>query len=335
MTEPSDSNLSRVAAALLAHLPDRNLFAALLCLLPISSLNASVPEPSTADFHELRVLSYNIQDLPGLVGTLFGRREAHYQRMGELLAQRRRAGTHPQVVFLQEAYTERSLELVKRAGYPFIYRGPNESRKWVSSGLIVLSDFPAAEDDRHAVAFADYGDNCAEWECLVNKSAMLLAVQLPQAPEKLLLATTHLQAQTRNDAARVRQVNVLLAEMQRRGLNRFTSIFAADFNFKPNRHGSYDHFVAHSGFEDVGGFCLQRQNLCRVDVGDKSNNGVDKTDLNDVYSNTNDRHFIRQPSGSAVRVMPTYLTRNFVEELNGDDLSDHYGYEVHYRVSWD
>ena len=334
MTELSDSVLTKCAADLLALLPYGPLLAALF-LLPIASLHASLPEPSSADIHELRVLSYNIQDLPGAVGTLFGRRDEHYQRMGELLAQRRRAGTHPHVVFLQEAYTERSLELAKRAGYPFIYQGPDASRKWVSSGLMVLSDYPVEESDRYAVAYADYGDNCAEWECLVNKSAMLLAVQLPQAPEKLLLATTHLQAQTRNDAARVRQVNVLVAELQRLGLNRFTSIFAADFNFKPNRHSSYDHFVALTGFQDVGNFCLHRQNVCRVDVGDRSNNGVDKTDLNDVYRNTNDRHFIRQPPKSALRITPAYLTRNFLEELDGDDLSDHYGYEVHYRVSWD
>jgi hypothetical protein len=35
-----------------------------------------------------------------------------------------------------------------------------------------------------------------------------------------------------------------------------------------------------------------------------------------------------------VRIEPVRLIRNFTEPFEGGGLSDHWGYEVRYRISW-
>ena len=59
-----------------------------------------------------------------------------------------------------------------------------------------------------------------------------------------------------------------------------------------------------------------------------------QTDWTDVWKSSHDRHFYYQPEGSPLRIEPVRLIRNFTEKWHGDFLSDHWGYEVHYRISW-
>lgn len=53
-----------------------------------------------------------------------------------------------------------------------------------------------------------------------------------------------------------------------------------------------------------------------------------------------DQHFIAAPTQgsnlteSPVRIEPVRAELVFREPVNGRELSDHWGYEVHYRISW-
>src|SRR5690606_18415273 len=87
---------------------------------------------------QLKVLSYNVQDLP----VPFRRPKIHFEAIGRRLAQRLADGTAPDVVLLQEAFTPNSMEIVRHANYPHIATGPKSKKRIFNSGLMVLSRHP-------------------------------------------------------------------------------------------------------------------------------------------------------------------------------------------------
>lgn len=279
---------------------------------------APAAEPATT--LELKVLSYNIKGLP-LITDL-----DRLKRIGELLAERRRLGDEPDVVVLQEAFVRKARRVRKRAGYPYAIRGPREGSLFANaSGLEVLSNFPiVARYDRTL-------NDCAFPECLVAKAIVGVELELPGVPVPIQVFTTHLQADTRNDPVRRNQIDDLTVFLRRIPFGAAPAIFAGDFNFKP-KHGSYHKFLRETRFADSGYDCLGHPSACQVVVGADG-----RTDWTDVWKTANDRQFYYQPTRSPVHIQPIRVIRNFTEPYPGGEgghLSDHWGYEVHYRIRW-
>lgn len=269
---------------------------------------------------ELKVLSYNIKGLP-LITDL-----DRLARIGEILAERRRLGDEPDVVVLQEAFVRESARVRKRAGYPHAVRGPEGGGLFANgSGLEVLSNHPIVARYERTL------NDCAFPECWVGKAIVGVELELPGVPGPIQVFTTHLQADTRNEPVRRNQIDDLAVFLRRIPFGGGPAIFAGDFNFKP-KHPSYHKFLRETPFADAGHDCLGAPETCQIVVGADG-----RTDWTDVWKTANDRQFYYQPDGSPLHIEPIRVIRNFTERYDGGEggfLSDHWGYEVHYRIRW-
>jgi endonuclease/exonuclease/phosphatase family metal-dependent hydrolase len=300
----------------------------LLMLLAAVRLEAATPAiaataatasaaPAAQHTRELVVLSYNVKSLPMLGGA------DRQRQIGRLLARRRARGEEPQVVLLQEAFSEDAEAIRKRAGYRFDATSGTPSVMFSNpSGLEILSDHPIV---------AQYGrsfDDCAGADCLARKSVLGVTLQIPGMPVPLRVFNTHLQAHEVNESVRKNQIDDIDIFLRRIGFGPEPAIFGGDLNFQP-RDRSYRKFLRSlSFFTETGRYCLD-VSTCRIAVGDDG-----RTDLNDVWKTSHDRQYFYAPKGSHVRIEPVGLTRNFTEPYEGQPLSDHWGYEVRYRISW-
>ena len=292
------------------------LVVALALTVPVPGARAGITDSGSV---EIKVLSYNIKGLP-LVTNL-----DRLEKIGEILAERRERGDEPDIVLLQEAYVSQSKQVRMRAGYPHAIVGAEGQRGVFtnSSGLELLSNFPIV------AKYSRLFDECAFPECFISKGIVGATLEIPGVPQPVQIFNTHLQGDTGNDWVRMRQIDDIADFLGGLRFGVQPAIFAGDFNFKP-KHDSYTSFLRKLPLVEAGYRCLQAATRdCEVVIG---THGV--TDWNDVWKSSHDRHFYYQPAESPLRIEPVRLIRNFTEKWRGEFLSDHWGYEVHYRISW-
>ena len=304
-----------------AKLRGSRLGASLLLLLLALSAGGHRAEASLngSGSIEIKVLTYNVKGLPWITNL------ERLERIGDILAERRQRGDEPDIVLLQEAYVKQSASLRERAGYPHAIVGADGQRGVFanSSGLELLSNFPIKA--KYSRLFED----CAFPECFISKGIVGATLEIPGVPHAVQVFNTHLQADTANDWVRKRQIDQIADFLGGLRFGQRPLIFAGDFNFKP-KHDSYTSFLRKLPLVEVGYHCLQSASKgCQVEIG---KNG--QTDWTDVWKSSHDRNFYFQPEESPLRIEPVRLIRNFTEKWDGDFLSDHWGYEVHYRISW-
>lgn len=321
----------------------RLLTLALFTLFVTASLLSAEKQHADTAPVALKVLSYNINGLPA---PLKKGKRPHYVRIAAMLAERRREGTHPHVVVIQEAFAGKSSIVAERAGYPYVLLGPGrkarskpgdahwrqytrkayasfaDPQKFLGSGLVVLSDYPILEA-RHK---AFDSDECAGFDCLANKAILLARVQVPGVNSPVDIVTSHFNSRRAAGGpgrtvlkAHYRQTETLKWFLDTVNKGNPT-ILAGDFNTKHELRYSY--FKDTIGFVDAGESCLQALRGCRVARG---------TDPDELLYDTNDKQFYT--GSKSISVEPRLLERNFDEEINGKPLSDHLGYEVHYLLT--
>lgn len=264
----------------------------------------------------IRVLSLNIHGLPFPVNTDHER----FREIGQILRDRLQRDEGPDIVLLQEAFIDRTDELNLEAGYPYSREGHRRWDKLLSSGLVILSRHKITQTWRNTF------NSCTVSDCFASKGVLAVNLEIDGVPYPLTIVTTHLQAQNENDSVRIQQI----AELQDfyRDTQLFTRphIFAGDFNMKP-RHESYNYFLSTYPGKDAGSVCLETRSTCRLKLNHK-------IDVNEYWKSTNDRQFFYSPDSLPLSIQPVRLDRTFEEEVNGRTLSDHFGYEADYRLSW-
>jgi endonuclease/exonuclease/phosphatase family metal-dependent hydrolase len=260
----------------------------------------------------LTVLSYNIKGLPPFAAK--GYDQDRYADIGRILAQRMKEGAAPDIVLLQESFVDRTRELRKIAGYPYVAEGPRARGLFsLSSGLYILSRHPIVQEDRRAFG------SCSDWDCFANKGVQFARIQLPGVPAAVDIYNTHMQASRNRDEIRLRQVKAA-ADFVRETRGEGTPIiFAGDFNFRFGgpEGSSYSRFLAKTQFHNAAELCLR-------------NGCAPKEDR--ILHRTVNHHFIA--SAPEVRLHPVAMTRNFREKVRGRALSDHLGYEATYELRW-
>lgn len=294
----------------------------------------------------LRVLSYNVNDMPSLFG---GRSSPRLDYIGEDLARRRAEGTAPHVVLLQEAFTRRGERLVELSGYPHVRKGPGRrdqaepvtlSRRiyashyrvprreprgvLTNSGLYILSEYPIVE--HNVEMFGE--DACTGFDCLANKAALHVRIDVPGLAEPLDLLTAHMQANVSSEssprrrlAAHWRQTDMIRSFLKRvLNGNRRESILAGDFNLHAPIE-RYDHFVQEIGARNLGLICVQDPDGCVIGRG---------TTPHELWRYTNDYHF--KIEGPNLTITPIHMVRNYDQRFEGRPLSDHLGFEAVYRI---
>lgn len=312
-------------------------FCVLLAMGGISA-NAETDNGST-----LRVLSYNINGLPA---PLASNKTPHFERIAEVLKERRADNTHPHIVVLQEAFDSDTRVIPEVAGYPYVLFGPGRKdsskrgnvhwaqktrksyvsfsnpQKFTGSGLVVMSDYPIVEA-RHK---AFNSDECAGIDCLSNKAILLARVAVPGFAEPFDIVTAHFNSL---NSAKAPERTVRKAfEKQTKVMDWFLGklcqrnplLVAGDLNTK--HADRYAYFRKYVGLADAGEDCLLSGAGCRIETGVTNQM---------VWKGTNDKHFYR--SSNQVALMPSFIDRPFDETLNGKPLSDHRGYEVHYKLT--
>lgn len=318
----------------------------LLCLTMLSNSGNGAFASSLVDAEQdpplLRILSYNVNGLPPPVKK---GKAPLYDRIAELLRERRAAGTQPHVVLLQEAFDKRTARIAETTGYKYIFKGPgrragadkgnvhwaqatrksyaqfSDPQKFTGSGLYILSDFPIL-NARFTVFDSDM---CAGIDCLSNKGIQFAQLDVPFFDEPIEIVNSHFNSRGSAKApgkitlkAHMKQADKL-GKILKQFRNDFPIIVAGDFNTKQRKR--YLYFREQVGLNDVGEVCLSERNRCNLAPG---------TTEGQVLYQTNDKQFFE--NGTAVKLEPVWIGRTFAEELDGKPLSDHLGYEVHYRI---
>ena len=290
----------------------------------------------------LRVLSFNINALPSAI---HGDGSEKYARIAEILRQRRQEGTHPQIVLLQEAFDGDARVIADTTGYAYAVMGPgrkdaskmgethwspktrkaytsfDDPQKLTGSGLVILSDFPILEAQHKAFD----SDMCAGIDCLSNKAILLARLSVPGMDRPLDVINSHFNSLNSTKAPRRwtekahrRQSDTLEWFLGKVGQGN-PLLLAGDFNTRAQDR--YRYFRDAVQVQDVAEQCLSLSERCELEVG---------TSQSAVLYDTNDKQFSND--STCHRLTPVRISRNFTEQIDGQPLSDHLGYEVAYRV---
>ncbi|OYX30024.1 MAG: hypothetical protein B7Y99_12265 [Caulobacterales bacterium 32-69-10] len=298
-------------------------------------------QPSLAA-RELVVMSYNVHGLPW---PLAERRRGAIRTIGRELAALRAEGKAPDIVLIQENFVDPE-ELVRAAGYRYWAAGPSRRArpserlpaggfartrylvsgegwgKLTGSGLYVLSDYPITD------VMVDAYRYCAGFDCLANKGAMMVHIDVPGLPEGLDVVNTHMNARK---AAKVPKSRSLRAHhLQTEALNRFIArartpdaplLVGGDFNVK-NDPDRYYYKAEVRPFTVVSEFCKDELNDCRSGPAiDQPRPWLASQDLQAFAA------------AGPVSIRPVEA-RTLFDGTSYARLSDHDGYVVRYRLGW-
>ena len=309
----------------------------------------SVAAPS-GDAHstEISVLTYNVRGLPWPLAS--GRAKA-LKAIGAELATMRRDGRQPDVVLIQEGFRGEVDDLVKASGYRYWARGPSRAQrasgagpenggryasvrypsfgegwgKFTSAGLHVLSDAPITDVQNTPYRY------CAGLDCLANKGVMLARLALPGAPGEIDIVNTHLNSRraAKVPIARSLRAHNLQTEQLMTFINAHRDVdrpllVGGDFNVR-NAPDRYDHRAAERPYQVVSEFCSRASNPCEGQVQDHpaARPWLRSQDLQAFAS------------ARPVTVRPIRVETVFGASKSRPRLSDHDGYLVRYRLTWD
>ena len=273
----------------------------------------------TAPNARLHVMSYNIKGLPSMLLSSDWK-DGRYALIAKTLNARHKDGTAPDVVVLQEAFSEPAAVLLRESGYPHVAAGPPAaSMLGVNSGLFVLSRFKVLSEASRA-----FGPKlCLSWDCFSNKGVQMVRLDVPGLPKPLEVFNTHLQAGREDTVARQAQVKILLEFFREHHAPGNPVVFAGDFNFRPGLgQKSFQHFDEGLRLLHAGKLCLEKGCAKGRDDG-----------WHGIWERAVDHQFFA--AEGPVRLTPVLVERSYREPLEGTRLSDHPAHEVRYELTWD
>jgi endonuclease/exonuclease/phosphatase family metal-dependent hydrolase len=293
---------------------------------------------SVAESAETSVLTYNVRGLPWPIA--LGRGRA-LKEIGRELANLRREGRQPDVVLIQEGFRGEIADLVRESGYRYWAQGPSRSErrppsetrgrdvligeglgKFTNAGLHVLSDAPILD-----VRNAPYS-SCAGYDCLANKGAMLVRVALDGVPTAVDVVNTHMNSRSASKAPPARSLQAHNA--QTRELIDFINanrgagnpmLVGGDFNVK-NAPQRYYYDALERPYTVVSEFCSNAGSGCGPGAPDATA---------EPWLRSQD---LQAFGDGAVRVQPVKVETLFTAPDPKARLSDHDGYLVRYRLTW-
>lgn len=284
----------------------------------------------------IKVLNYNVHGLP--VAKNFENKtkkgdKGRFRYIGKELY-RKQITEGLDVVLLQEAFIKESALIIEHARFPYVVKGPKDKMRLLNSGLYVLSRHPIL--DVKKVTYKSTGSKtCASEDCFASKAMMAVLIQPVADKPPVWILNTHMQAGSENDEVRIRQITGVAQKIRQISENNLV-VYAGDFNFKPNRHPSYDYFQSQfSFFADIGVTCLLMADPnCVLDVGKKNDGSIDGrySDVNDLFKSNHDRQFYSTNAVNNYTLKPIYVGRGFDTKVEGGFLSDHWSFEAHYSI---
>lgn len=299
----------------------------------------------------ISVLTYNIKGLPWPVAT--GRTDA-LGKIGERLAQMRARGTAPNIVVLQEGFTDASAEMQHQGGYQYAVSGPGANYsskihaptpliefiedasplkgetegKFVSSGLRIFSDFPIVRVER--LAFPQHA--CAGYDCLANKGILAAWIKVPSYSNPIAIIDTHLNSRGasgvgtgRADTAWAMQAKIVMRFISDKIPVGSSVIFAGDLNT-----GQVPARI--KVINEEGDFLPRGSDALRLAVAtDKVRDLRQLVDARSIINRAKDWQWFRSGNTQQLRLIDVSVP--FGVEPDGSSLSDHFGYIANYRLT--
>ncbi len=268
---------------------------------------------------ELKVLSYNIQNLPWPAK----KNRGEISRIGEIFGEMRAQGIHPQIVFLQEAFEDGQVKkLIQKSGYPYAVKGPGSGTRLLNAGIYILSDYKILNVRKMA-----FGKACAGLDCASNKGVMMAEIEIPGWSESLLVLNTHMNSGKSSKVSPKKHIASRAAQIAKIGkflvpvnLSGRPVVFGGDFNTAPLKD-PWDVLVNTLDMDNAEVYCMDNPLKC---------DRLSEEDDEDFFLKSPDHMFYR--SSETVALTPLSVEKNF-KIMHGDRyISDHFGHEVVFRV---
>jgi endonuclease/exonuclease/phosphatase family metal-dependent hydrolase len=261
-----------------------------------------------------------VKGLPPIATPGYG--TARFDEISRQLSERVQKKSAPDVVLLQEAFTDESKNIVIKSGYTHWAQGPSrqgsdaegEFQKSFSSGLFILSRHPIIESG--LINFDR--SHCATWDCYANKGIQYVKIQIPGFAAPAIFFNTHMQAGKKHEEVRKKQLLTLLQFFQSQKSENALLFFGGDFNTRPDME-TYQTLANGLQMRQAGLECLSQPSSCSV---------APETPATELYQDTVDHIFF----AGAPFMKVTFAARNFREKFEDQFLSDHFGYEVEFKL---
>ncbi len=294
-----------------------------------ATIGARIRANPSAPPRQIEVMTYNVKGLPWPVS--FGRTAA-LASIADRLGAMRAAGTAPQVVVLQEAFTQEAQAIGARAGYRYQAIGPAGGSA-MGSGLVILSDLPIV--GVRSMLFP--AGACAGLDCLASKGAMAARIAVPGLTLPVEVVTTHLNANGRSRAPLGQRIRAYAAQLA--ALNGFVDraptpvaarIVAGDFNVGHTEDRLAGLLASARSWGTRAVAALGRPEFTpECSASPASCGGPQSIAANVPLKHASDWQFVEGAKGVAVKVgTPRTL---FALDRADNSLSDHAGYSVAYR----
>lgn len=302
--------------------------------------------PAAAAPATLSVMTYNIEGLtwPARTGRgpFLEAITAEFDRM-------ERANLLPDVIVFQEAFSTDALRTAASTPHPAFALGPRAPTRsglkktrdpvlrkrnylrgewgirFMGSGLAVASRYPVIAEFRQP-----YGpSSCAGWDCLSNKSVMLVRIALPGLSDPVEIATTHMNSQGSSGvsvekqlAAHKVQSGELADFLDRASDAANPFVLAGDFNMRRSP-ARFDEFERLNGYNLARRHCLEPAPRPPCDI-------ALSFDGDEPWLDTQDLQIF--DDGEHIALRPVRIEAWFDGEDAGGRLSDHDAYIVTYAL---
>lgn len=327
---------------------------------PLHAVSVSAPAPLVRRapkgemFVDVSVLTYNVKGLPWPLRMDLPDPDpdAAMVKIGKHLDALRAAGNAPDIVLIQEGFTDTATDIGRWGNYRFAAHGPTRAdandttmaaadtilaagADWtrgesqgpvLNSGLHAFSDYPLTV--RASRAFGRYV--CAGFDCLAAKGVLVLGVDIPGVPEPVTVLTLHMNA---NGASGVPEPRALAAH--RLQIDRFADVLqsAADPALPLIFGGDFNVKAAHAR-QNYADARLTPARLTAVHLSCKAPACVPGYPTRENAHWLEPRDIQGYRGGARIQVTPLSSEEMFAGPASGGQLSDHAGYLVRYRLSW-
>lgn len=303
------------------------------------------PAPAT-----LSVMTYNLEGLtwPARTG-----RGPFLKAMTAEFARMEQAGVLPDVIVFQEAFSTDALRTAAstpHANFAVGPRAPTRSGlpkttdpvlskrnylrgewgiRFMGSGIAIASRYPII-----AQYSQPYGPtSCAGWDCLANKSAMLVRIAVPGLADPVEIATTHMNAQGASGVSRDKQAASHMAQSAELAafLDKVSDpanplVLGGDFNMRRNP-------ARLAEFERQNGYQLARRHCLAVADDPRLGPPCDirlSFDGDAPWLDTQDLQIF--DDGARIALRPVRIEAWFDGDDAGGKLSDHDAYIVTFAI---
>jgi endonuclease/exonuclease/phosphatase family metal-dependent hydrolase len=303
---------------------------------PTASFNPETGEYSVS----LDVMTYNVE---GLLPQFHGDRANDIARIKQSFNAMIANGTAPDILVVQEMFTDDAIAKLRAIRYPNFVYGPTRrdveaplpvvrlagyapavpNIRAQPSGVAIFSRYPITTHRKRAFGYT----SCSGADCFANKGMMIADIAIPGVPVPLRVATTHMNAQ---DASGMpERVHLHAHRQQSDELAGFLSdddqapmIIAGDFNMRgsPARYAQFSARIPH---KTAHHYCHQNRDECSVLI---------PLPAPTPWLTTQDLQFFKD--GTRARLNPVHLSHWFDAPERGDILSDHPAQRVRWKLRW-